>query len=367
MSQLQDNLNEILRQKNVYLLPANLKKDVTVLGVTGTLESLDTSDADATAADIAQGKTAYVDGVKITGTKVAEHDSVKLFATTTAMNNDTDKVLGDIAIVLDTTTGTTRKVQENDIFHKLYIPNSITFTASTIPSYIKDFLDNSESGDEQTYACGFWVANSSVVRSGLPDVTQTGDWYPAADCLITLENNNGTFNGMLDFKSMQDGIMHYDLHSSDGYTWTHSGNALTWDTMTSKGVYVKLGPSQSYAITEPMTHWQQCADFLQAIFDNILGVYQVKNYRTAYDSQSGEYTTELRYCPLETQFTAIAAGDVYENKVVMGNNNIVVTGTIPVNASEVDTAEATTESILGPEVEPSGGNQNDPGEGGLED
>ena len=38
MSELQDNLNEILRQKNAYLLPANLKKDVTVLGVTGTLE-----------------------------------------------------------------------------------------------------------------------------------------------------------------------------------------------------------------------------------------------------------------------------------------------------------------------------------------
>lgn len=38
MSQLQDNLNEILRQKNTYLLPANLKKDVTVLGVTGTYE-----------------------------------------------------------------------------------------------------------------------------------------------------------------------------------------------------------------------------------------------------------------------------------------------------------------------------------------
>lgn len=38
MSQLQDNLNEILRQKNTYLTPSNLKKDVTVLGVTGTYE-----------------------------------------------------------------------------------------------------------------------------------------------------------------------------------------------------------------------------------------------------------------------------------------------------------------------------------------
>lgn len=38
MSQLNDNLTEILRQKNTYLLPENLKKDVTCLGVTGTYE-----------------------------------------------------------------------------------------------------------------------------------------------------------------------------------------------------------------------------------------------------------------------------------------------------------------------------------------
>lgn len=44
----------------------NIKAGVTILGVTGTF----TADADATAADIADGKTAYVNGVKITGTAV---------------------------------------------------------------------------------------------------------------------------------------------------------------------------------------------------------------------------------------------------------------------------------------------------------
>ena len=43
---------------------------ITLGGITGKMEVLDTSDATATAEDIALGKTAYVDGVKITGTRI---------------------------------------------------------------------------------------------------------------------------------------------------------------------------------------------------------------------------------------------------------------------------------------------------------
>lgn len=53
---------------NRNLLPEYIKKGITLGGVTGTLESLDTSDATATPEDILEGKTAYVDGKKITGT-----------------------------------------------------------------------------------------------------------------------------------------------------------------------------------------------------------------------------------------------------------------------------------------------------------
>lgn len=38
MSTLQDNLNEIKRQKDLYLLPENIKKNLTILGITGTFE-----------------------------------------------------------------------------------------------------------------------------------------------------------------------------------------------------------------------------------------------------------------------------------------------------------------------------------------
>ena len=53
---------------NGNLLPEYIKAGITLGGVTGTLEDLDTSDATATAEDILYGKTAYVDGEKITGT-----------------------------------------------------------------------------------------------------------------------------------------------------------------------------------------------------------------------------------------------------------------------------------------------------------
>ena len=69
MKTLVDNLAEIKRQKETYIIPENIKKDVTVLGVTGTLEEgIDTTDATAVASDIMNTKTAYVNGEKVTGT-----------------------------------------------------------------------------------------------------------------------------------------------------------------------------------------------------------------------------------------------------------------------------------------------------------
>lgn len=60
------------------IIAENIKKDVSILGVTGTLEALDTSDATAGTGDIVEGKTAYVDGIKIDGTMT---DNAKVGAT----------------------------------------------------------------------------------------------------------------------------------------------------------------------------------------------------------------------------------------------------------------------------------------------
>ena len=57
------------------LVASYIKKGITIGGITGTLETLDTSDATAYAEDIAYGKVAYARGERIVGTRIDE-DSV---------------------------------------------------------------------------------------------------------------------------------------------------------------------------------------------------------------------------------------------------------------------------------------------------
>ena len=68
MDILNTKIKNILTEKNTKILPANIKKDINILGITGTYEGIDTSDANAVANDIVTGKTAYVNGQKLTGT-----------------------------------------------------------------------------------------------------------------------------------------------------------------------------------------------------------------------------------------------------------------------------------------------------------
>ena len=50
------------------LVASYIKKGITIGGITGTLETLDTNDATAYAEDIAYGKVAYARGERIVGT-----------------------------------------------------------------------------------------------------------------------------------------------------------------------------------------------------------------------------------------------------------------------------------------------------------
>lgn len=76
---------------NSELVASYIKSGVTIGGITGTLEVLDTSDANATSEDILSGKTAYVKGEKITGTYTKNTNIIDLGTGTSFNVSNYDK------------------------------------------------------------------------------------------------------------------------------------------------------------------------------------------------------------------------------------------------------------------------------------
>ena len=71
MSTLYNKAVSILNEKEAKIIPENIKDNVEVYDVIGNLQPLSlTSDADATSSDLINGKTAYVNSQKITGSYV---------------------------------------------------------------------------------------------------------------------------------------------------------------------------------------------------------------------------------------------------------------------------------------------------------
>ena len=92
MSDLGDKLLEIKRQKDEYILPENIKKDITVYGVTGTLE---------------------------TGSGSGD---VKLFKTVEEMQQDTTAQEGDLAVVYRSEM---QSITEESEFDSCTFPNTV--------------------------------------------------------------------------------------------------------------------------------------------------------------------------------------------------------------------------------------------------
>jgi len=68
MDILNTKIKQILTEKSTKIKPENIKSGINILGVQGSSKVLDTTDANAVANDIVTGKTAYVNGQKLTGT-----------------------------------------------------------------------------------------------------------------------------------------------------------------------------------------------------------------------------------------------------------------------------------------------------------
>ena len=78
------------------LVASYIKKGISIGGITGTLEILDTSDATAYAEDIAYGKVAYARGERIVGTRIDADTELNLSEVYYADINDDGTVDGVI-------------------------------------------------------------------------------------------------------------------------------------------------------------------------------------------------------------------------------------------------------------------------------
>lgn len=142
--QLNPDSGKVITQVNVGAVDAsidsnisagNIKKDVTILGVTGTLEQgIDTTDATATAGDILDTKTAYVKGQKITGTiPFIEVENQVLDAGNTSYQipNGYHSGLTTVSVVLQTKEVTPSKESQNIIANTGKLINQITVSPVT--------------------------------------------------------------------------------------------------------------------------------------------------------------------------------------------------------------------------------------------
>lgn len=142
--QLNSDSGKVITQVNVGAVDAsidsnisagNIKKDVSILGVTGTLEQgIDTSDATATAGDILDTKTAYVKGQKITGTiPFIEVENQVLDAGNTSYQipNGYHSGLTTVSVVLETKQVNPSTESQNIIANTGKLINQITVSPVT--------------------------------------------------------------------------------------------------------------------------------------------------------------------------------------------------------------------------------------------
>ena len=262
---------------NKNLIPEYIKEGITLGGITGTLKVLDTSDATAKPEDIIKGKTAYVNGVKITGTKITREilkigdyveytpDTASTYSLTSAVSGYTSNqsimqetmkwqimsVNEDGTVDLISETSTSQKVYLfgdlgynngvwilNDICSKQYSNKSLGITARSIK--IEDieskFSDIGIQARNKTNLYGIQYGNTFK-----PNNQKDCTYYPL---LYARENGSGVNTDTI----KKDGIG----RSESYYTTptTERGTRATSLTATQTNYSLSLTINNNYFINE---------------------------------------------------------------------------------------------------------------------
>lgn len=134
-TELHDKLTFINEEKNKKILPENIKKGIKIFNVEGVADVLDTSDANATASDLLQGKSAYVQGTKIEGTI----PSIEVFEVTPQMDqesvSDCNAFVGSVRVpsILDIAGGESEPVLHASNLVGGPRGTTVTTTVNTVP------------------------------------------------------------------------------------------------------------------------------------------------------------------------------------------------------------------------------------------
>lgn len=192
---LQEKLNNIKTQKDTYLLPENVKKDVTVLGVTGSYE-----------------------GNPVT---------VKHFDSLNMMYDDPDKKLNDIAIV---GSYAENGYEKDTAIKSLTFPASLTFSSAledgnteyfrSQDEAVADALDINFSSTE----IDIYLKSNRFLKSTSGDSVGFYVMYTSYDGL------HYYYNGMFDVRDTNSSDTRYTLYSSnDSYMFDNEVVWYNWD------------------------------------------------------------------------------------------------------------------------------------------
>ena len=226
-NQLQKILDDILEDKNANLTPDNLKKGVTVLGVTGNLSSgLDTGDATATADDILAPKTAYTASGKVTGKIITETTSVNdktltytIPVTSADCNSYMFALTSDRQYLFEVSGSTIKVSKKNEQQDSNEYSVILTKTASDLGITIGGY----------TFSVGAW-----------------GLFGDNNKCLITLKNSSYNSNcyGLVFDKSINTISTSYkrDFGGYNAYGWAIAHPTIPDIVATNIGIY-KYGTS----------------------------------------------------------------------------------------------------------------------------